>query len=93
MRKLSTKWTSHLQKDEDRKNLTESVFNNNNNVVLLRLRAILREKETSILKAQHNAQDYSSPSWPMIQADFNGQLRMLEETLDLLAFLKDPFNK
>jgi len=87
---LSTLWTKHLSSKEDQKNFTDAVYNNNNNVVLLRLRKLIKEDYEATVKQSFSKQNYASPAWAAQQADYNGTLRTLKELLDLLSFLEDP---
>lgn len=86
---LSTMWTAHLQTKEDKDGFTNTIYNHSNDVVLMRLRAIIKRSLESIQGQERSPGAYSSPSWAFAQADANGSIRTLKQIDDLLSFVKE----
>lgn len=78
--KLSISWTKHLKDREEVRKFKEYVLNSVG--VTNRLADILEEKVKN--HEVFKEEDYKNPSWAFAQADRNGYVRALIETIELL---------
>lgn len=78
-RRVSTEWLIGL--DAEQKATFEGTWRNST-YVLNQLKRILQRQQAALETDKED--DYDNPSWTVLRADRNGQLRTLKEILRLL---------
>lgn len=86
---ISTLWIQDLKDQELRDHFTKTVMNSSNDVVLMKLKKIIKTKIESLEHAERNIKVYDIPNWSYLQADSNGTLRTLKLIETLLDHVKD----
>ena len=85
MSKIDIRWLKHVNTDEARAKVKESIGNSSTTLQLLTdiLQAELDEKEKS------STEDYKIPNWQCYQADRNGYKRAIKSFIHLLNIKED----
>ena len=83
MKPLKLDWTKNLP--PERKQGFEDALRNST-LVIDRLRQIMNEWEQSLLAEETTKDQYSSPSWAMLQAHRNGSREIIKKVRDLTDF-------
>ena len=86
---LSTLWLQDIKSQEDKEHFAQTVYNSSNDVVLMKLKKILKQRLASLEVIERKADIYDSPNWAYLQADSNGTVRTTKQILQLLDHVKD----
>lgn len=81
---MYTKWTSHLQEQEEKEKFQRAV--RGSKPVLERLKDILNDQENELNRAETDPRNYEVPNWDYRQAHNNGYrqcLYILKKLIDL----------
>lgn len=83
MKPLSTAWTQHLtgQEKEDFEKIVR-----NSTLLLTRLKAIIEEREKTLLNQSYSTSDFEEPNWSHKQAFRNGLLSELRRFKEFIPF-------
>lgn len=84
---IPTLWIQHLSGDEKKKFL-EVLQNHSTDLVLLRLKEIVKSKAKALEASERNPEAYGNAAWPYKQAHNNGARQTLKMVEDLLSFTK-----
>lgn len=76
---MNSDWLKSAKDKEERKKQVKSAL-----PTLSILHALITARLEELHERRRAMQNYESPSWPMLQADFNGAERELEYLLNLL---------
>jgi len=82
---LNLIWTKGL--DDKSKKKFEDLFRNSQ-VLLNRIREVLAEERRALEANEISKNIYETPNWPYVQADINGQKKVLKKLEDLFE-IKD----
>jgi acetolactate synthase small subunit len=86
MTNISSEWIQGITK-EDRAGFKEVLFNNTSNLVLTRLREIIKQRGDNLDNIKLGT--YDDSSWSHKQAHINGARQTLKEIEDLLSFTEE----
>lgn len=81
---MITKWTDHIQDQEQKENFRREIYGAKR--VLNRLSQILAEEEVGLQEKEISVKAFETPNWPFLQAYQNGYtkaLRVTQKILDL----------
>lgn len=85
MSNLNFRWLKHLSSKPDKVSFEQAVLADN--LVLERLRDILKEMEQELDKGEYGYDQFKDPNWAYLQAFRNGDRHRLEQIKQLLSHL------
>lgn len=84
MKALQIEWVKHLTDPDQKENFEKTL--RNSTLVLARLRDIVDEWETTILREETKPDQYAVANWQLLQAHRNGDRERIKKLRDLLDF-------